>query len=95
MRCAHPAQQIVFQDNVDAVTDTEARVDRLTPQIPDLLPSWSLAPVVSEVGGVHRFDTPPHLMAYLGLTPSECSSGTIVRRGGITKAGSGFARRAL
>ncbi|PIL22139.1 hypothetical protein P775_01325 [Puniceibacterium antarcticum] len=34
-------------------------------------------------------------MAYLGLTPSEHSSGASVRRGGITKAGSGLARRAL
>ena len=34
-------------------------------------------------------------MAYLGLTPSEASSGAKVRRGRITKAGSGLARRAL
>ena len=34
-------------------------------------------------------------MAYLGLTPSEHSSGTSARRGGITKAGSELARRAL
>ncbi|TQE99178.1 MAG: IS110 family transposase [Spiribacter salinus] len=109
----HPAQQIVFQDYVDAVSDTEARVERLTGQIADLLPSWSLVPVVAavqamrgvafivavtvvaEVGDFHRFDNPRQLMAYLGLTPSEHSSGNTVRRGGITKAGSGLARRAL
>ena len=34
-------------------------------------------------------------MAYLGLTPAEHSSGASVCRGGITKAGSGLARRAL
>ncbi len=34
-------------------------------------------------------------MAYLGLTPSEHSSGASVRRGGITKAGSKLARHAL
>jgi transposase len=34
-------------------------------------------------------------MAYLGLTPSEHSSGNTVRRGGITKAGNALARRAL
>ena len=34
-------------------------------------------------------------MAYLGLTPSEHSSGSTIRRGGITKAGSGLARRVL
>jgi transposase len=51
--------------------------------------------VVAEVGDFQRFDSPRQLMAYLGLTPSEHSSGASVRRGGITKAGSGLARRAL
>lgn len=51
--------------------------------------------VVAEVGDFRRVDTPRQLMAYLGLTPSEHSSGASVRRGGITKAGSGLARRAL
>lgn len=50
---------------------------------------------VAEVGDFHRFDNPWQLMAYLGLTPSEHSSGATVRRGGIAKAGSGLARRAL
>ena len=43
--------------------------------------------VVAEVGDFQRFDSPRQLMAYLGLTPSEHSSGASVRRGGITKAG--------
>ena len=34
-------------------------------------------------------------MAYLGLVPSEHSSGTSIRRGGITKAGNALARRVL
>ncbi|WP_234894203.1 transposase [Sinorhizobium fredii] len=51
--------------------------------------------VVAEVGDFHRFDNPRRLIAYLGLIPSEPSSGTSVRRGGVTKAGSGLARRAL
>lgn len=113
VRFQHPAQQIVFQDYVDAVSDAEVRVERLTRQIAELVPSWSLAPVVgavqamrgvafivavtvvAEVGDFQRFDTPRQLMAYLGLTPSEHSSGASVRRSGITKAGSGLARRAL
>ncbi|TGD41193.1 IS110 family transposase, partial [Pseudotabrizicola sediminis] len=113
VRFTHPAQQIVLQDYIHAVTDAEARVERLTVQIADLLPGWSLAPVaeavqamrgvafivavtvVAEVGDFQRFDNPRQLMAYLGLTPSEHSSGNAVRRGGITKAGSGLARRAL
>jgi len=47
VRFAHPAQQIVLQDYVHAVQDAEARLDRLTRQIEELLPSWSMAPVVT------------------------------------------------
>ena len=49
--------------------------------------------VVAEVGDFTRFDSPRQLMAYLGLTPSEHSSGARVRQGGVTKAGSGIAWR--
>jgi hypothetical protein len=48
---------------------------------------------VVEVGDVRRFDNPRQLMAYLGLVPSEHSTGE--RVGGITKAGNTRARRAL
>jgi transposase len=51
--------------------------------------------LIAEVGDLTRFDTPRKLMSYLGLTPSEYSSGTSRRQGGITKAGNGHARRAL
>jgi transposase len=53
------------------------------------------ATVVAEVGDLGRFHNPKELMAYLGLVPSEHSSGTKVRRGRITKAGNGHARRVL
>lgn len=53
------------------------------------------ATVVAEVGMISRFSKPTQLMAYLGLVPSEHSSGATVKRGGITKAGNGYARRAL
>ncbi len=49
VRFTHPAQQIVFQDYIDAVADAEARVERLTGQIAGLLPTWRLAPVVDAV----------------------------------------------
>jgi transposase len=48
-----------------------------------------------EIGDVRRFDNPRQLMAYLGLVPSESSTGERVRRGAITKAGNNRARRAL
>ena len=50
---------------------------------------------VAEIGDVRRFETPRQLMAYLGLVPSERSTGDQVRRGGITKAGNPRARRVL
>jgi transposase len=42
----HPAQQIVFQDYVDAVGDAERRLKRVEGQILALLPDWSLSPIV-------------------------------------------------
>ncbi|ACD94167.1 IS110 family RNA-guided transposase [Trichlorobacter lovleyi] len=50
---------------------------------------------VAELGDLSRFDNPRHLMAYLGLVPSEHSSGESTQRGGITKTGNGHARRML
>jgi transposase len=51
--------------------------------------------LIVEVGDIRRFDHPRQLMAFLGLVPSEYSSGPSVRRGGITKAGNPHARRLL
>ncbi len=42
----HPAQQIAFQDYVDAVMDAERRLKRIEEQIFGLLPEWTLRPVV-------------------------------------------------
>ena len=53
------------------------------------------ATLITELGDLSRFANPRQLMAYLGLVPSEHSSGASVRRGGITKAGNGVARRLL
>jgi len=51
--------------------------------------------LVAELGDRTRFGHPRELMAYLGLVPSEHSSGPSVRRGGITKAGNPHVRRLL
>jgi transposase len=51
--------------------------------------------IVSEVGDFSRFAKPSQLMGFLGLTPSESSTGDSVKRGGITKAGNSRARRTL
>jgi transposase len=53
------------------------------------------ATLIAELGDLSRFTNPRQLMAYLGLVPSEHSSGASVKRGGITKAGNGAVRRLL
>jgi transposase len=53
------------------------------------------ATLVAEIGDITRFANPRQLMAYLGLVPSEHSSGGTRRQGGISKAGNGAARRML
>jgi transposase len=51
--------------------------------------------IVAELGDLSRFGHPRQLMGYLGLIPSEDSSGERRRQGAITKAGNRSARRAL
>jgi len=109
----HPAQQIVFQDQIEAINAAQARVTALEQQLRDIVPTWTMAPVaaayqalrgvsflvaatfVAEVGDIRRFTTPQQLMAFLGLVPSERTTGDTVRRGAITKTGNGRARRVL
>jgi transposase len=112
-RFEHPARQIAFEELVQAMDETKARRDRLSEQMQELVPSWSLAKVVAaiqalrgiaviaaitlvaEIGDFKRFANPRQLMAYLGLTPTERSSGAKTARGAITKAGNSRARRML
>ena len=109
----HTAQQIVFQEGVDAIEDAAKRLHRFDEQLAAVVPTWSMAPVVeayqamrgasflvavtfaAEIGDVRRFDTPPQLMAFLGLAPGERSTGDTIRRSGLTLAGNRRARRAL
>lgn len=108
-----PAQQIVFQEYINAIEEATSRVERLTRQIAILVPSWRMAPVVqalqalrgvslivastmiAEMGDLTRFEHPGKLMAFIGLVPSEHSSGQKRRQGAITKTGNGHARRVL
>jgi transposase len=109
----HQAQQIAYQGYLNALEQAEARRTQLEEQIAQLLPSWSLAPVVTalqalrgvapiiavsivaEIGDATRFDSPRKLMAYLGLTPGEYSSGASIRARGITKQGNSVLRSLL
>jgi transposase len=73
---------------------------RMAPVVAAYQALRGVAPIVAttmvvEIGDLRRFENPPQLMAYLGLVPSENSSGQTTKRGGITKTGNGHARRAL
>ena len=113
LRFDNPAQQVVFQEYMDAVTVCTTRVAALEEEMHRALESWSLEPIVraymalrgvnfitamtlaAELGDLTRFDSPRQLMAFVGLVPSESSSGDTQRRGGITKTGNGHVRRIL
>lgn len=53
------------------------------------------ATLAAEIGDFDRFGTAKQFMAYVGLTPSEDSSGQRIRRGAITKCGNRHVRRLL
>lgn len=53
------------------------------------------ATIAAELGDLTRFANPGKLMAFLGLIPSEHSSGERVKKGAITKTGNGHVRKAL
>ena len=109
----HPAQRLAFQEMLNAVQATADRMDRLEAALIEIVPAWTMAPVVSafqamrgvqfltavtmvaEAGDLRRFEHPRQLMAFLGLVPSERSTGETKRQGGITKAGNVSARKAL
>jgi transposase len=55
----------------------------------------SASAFLAEIGDLSRFQTPRELMGYLGLVPSESSTGDTILRGPITKAGNRRARRTL
>jgi transposase len=111
--CPTPAQPIVFQEYVRAVTEHTARLPRLEQELHEQVTSWRLQPVVAalqalrgvqfivavttlaELGDLTRVDTPRPLMKFLGLVPSEYSSGERRQQGSITKAGNTHARRAI
>jgi transposase len=110
---AHPAQRLAYQEMLNAVQATVERLDRLEAALIELVPAWTMAPVVAafqamrgvqfmtavtmvaEVGDLRRFEHPRQLMAFLGLVPSERSTGECGNLGGITKTGNSTARKAL
>jgi len=55
----------------------------------------SAAGLCAEIGDFERFARAEQLMSYVGLVPSESTTGQQRRQGSITKTGSGHARRLL
>jgi len=110
---AQSAQQIVLQESIEAVRLGEQRRDRVDGYLRAQIPTWSLFPLVRNLGALRgldaiasaglaaaigdpsRFASAPDFMAYLGLVPSEHSSGPKRRIGAITKAGDIHARTLL
>jgi transposase len=110
---AHPAQRLAYQEMLNAVQAAVERLDRLEAALVELVPDWTMAPVVAafqamrgvqfitavtvvaEAGDLRRFEHPRQLMAFLGLVPSERSTGEIRRQGGITKTGNSRARKVI
>jgi transposase len=90
-------------NRVDRLTDQVRQMVagwRLAPMVSALQAARGVSMVVAvtilaELGDLTRFKKPSQLMAYLGLIPSEHSSGPSIKRGGITKTGNGHARKAL
>ena len=111
LKMRHPAQQIAFQEYIDAIIESSERIERINGQIQKVAEEWRWGPTVkalqalrgvslltavttvAEIGDLSRFQNPKQLMAFLGLVPSEHSSGDTIRRGGITKTGNSHARR--
>jgi transposase len=110
---AQPAQQIVLEESIEAVRLGEKRRDRVGGYLRAQIPTWSLFPLVQNLGALRgldtiasaglaaaigdpsRFASAPDFMAYLGLVPSEQSSGPKRRIGAITKSGDIHARTLL
>jgi transposase len=55
----------------------------------------SAATIAAEVGDLRRFATPGQFMSYVGLVPSEDSTGKRRRQGAITRCGNGHLRRII
>jgi transposase len=110
---AQPAQQIVLEESIEAVRLGERRRDRIDGYLRAQIPTWSLFPLVQNLGALRgldmvasaglaaaigdpsRFASAPDFMAYLGLVPSEHSTGRKRHMGAITKAGNIHARTLL
>ncbi len=107
------AEQVMFEDYLLAVEQTEARRHSLELHLEDIarapryagqvaalrcfrgIDTITAITFLAELHDFRRFRSPSQLMAYLGLVPSEYSSGPQQRRGPITRTGNRHIRRLL
>jgi transposase len=108
---AQPAQQIVLEESIEAVRLGEQRRDRVDGHLRAQIPSWSLFPLVQNLGALRGLDTiaGAGLAAAIGdpsrfasapdfmayIGLAEHSSGPKRRIGAITKSGDIHARTLL
>jgi transposase len=71
----HPAQQIVFQDQLEAINAAQVRLAALEQQMHEIVPTWTMAPVVAAyqaLRGVSSLSRSPllrRLAMYVALRP--------------------------
>lgn len=94
VKLPEPPQQLAFQEYLHAISEAGARVARLEQALRGVQ-LISAITLTAEIQDFWRFPNARQLMAYLGLVPSEHSSGPKRGLGAITKAGNSPARRIL
>jgi len=97
---AHHELLLARRDRLDALIVEQAGQGSWAPTVARLrclrgVDTLTAVGLVAEIGDITAFKHPKQLASYLGLVPSEQSSGTRRRQGAITKAGSSHARRLL
>jgi transposase len=85
---------------LDALIEEQARSLQWAPLVGRLrcmrgIDTLTAVGLIAEIGAFHAFSHPKQLASFLGLVPSEFSTGERRRQGAITKAGSSHARRLL
>ena len=104
----HAAERAVVDDYLLAIDHTEARLLELDARQREPyrdpvgwlrcfrgIDTLTAMLILAELHDFRRFASAPALMAYLGLVPSEDSSGEQHRRGRITRTGNALVRRVL
>jgi len=97
---AHHEVLLARRDRLDAMLLEQSTQGSWAPTVARLrclrgVDTLTAVGLVAEIGDITAFKHPKQLASFLGLVPSEHSSGTKRRQGAITKAGSAHARRLL